>query len=144
MDSHPIAKVFAPTIFLALVVLALGFSFGSAQQAQAQGSASPIAAPTIERFDLDPPERLAPGETLIFRISGSPGGHASVRIDGVSSKIALIEVMTGIYEGAYTIGNHDRIEVDSAVTGSLRLEDQERSTVLSQPLVENYPFAASR
>jgi hypothetical protein len=52
--------------------------------------------------------------------------------------------MTGIYEGAYTIGNHDRIEVDSAVTGSLRLEDQERSTVLSQPLVENYPFAASR
>ena len=104
MNSRPIARVFAPAVFLSLVLLSLGFSFGSAQ---AQGPASPIAAPRIERFDLDPPDRLVPGEALIFRLSGSARGKASVRIDGVGEKLALKEVMAGIYEGAYTIKNGD-------------------------------------
>lgn len=112
--------------------------------AWAQQPASPIVAPRIDRFDLDPPNRLVPGEALIFRLSGSPRGNASVRIDGVSGKIALNEVMTGIYEGVYTIRNGDRIEVDSVVTGNLRLGNQERSTILGQALVENSPFAASQ
>ena len=141
MNSHPIARVFAPAVFLSLVLLSLGFSFGSAQ---AQGPASPIAAPRIERFDLDPPDRLVPGEALIFRLSGSARGKASVRIDGVGEKLALKEVMAGIYEGAYTIKNGDRIDLDSAVTGYLRHGNEELSTVLAQPLVENSPVAASR
>jgi hypothetical protein len=137
---HPIAKVFAPTIFFALVLLSLGFSFGSAQ---AQGPASPMAAPRIENFELDPPERLAPGEALIFRLSGSPRGDASVTIDGVSSRIPLFEIMTGIYEGAYTITDGDRIDLDSVVTGNLRLGKQESSTILHQPLVEKSPVATT-
>ena len=141
MNSHPIAKVFAPTVFLALVLLSLGFSFGPAQ---AQGPASPTAAPRIERFDLDPPERLAPGEALIFRLSGSARGNASVTIVGVKGKIVLAEVMAGIYEGAYTIRKGDRIDVDSVVTGYLRVGVQELSTVLAQPLVDNSPVAASQ
>jgi hypothetical protein len=140
MNPHPFAKAFAPAVFISLALLSLGFSFGSAQ---AQGPASPIAAPIIERFDLDPPGRLVPGEALIFRLSGSPHGNASVGIDGVNRKIALHEVMTGIYEGAYTIRTGDRIDVDSTVTGNLRLGKQELSTILSQPLVGNFPVAAS-
>jgi hypothetical protein len=141
VNTHPIARVFAPAVFLSLVLLSLAFSFGSAQ---AQGPASPIAAPRIDRFDLDPPNRLVPGEALIFRLSGSPRGSASVMIEGASGKIALNEVMTGIYEGAYTIRNGDRIDADSVVTGNLRLGDRERSTVLGQALVENSPVAASQ
>ena len=141
MNPHPIARAFAPAVFLSLVLLSLGFSFGSAQ---AQGPASPIAAPKIERFDLDPPDRLVPGEALIFRLSGSARGKASVRIDGVGEKLALKEVMAGIYEGAYTIKNGDRIHIDSAVTGYLRHGNQELSTVLGQPLIETSPVAASQ
>ena len=141
MNTHPFARVFGPAVFLSLALLSLAVSFGSAQ---AQGPASPVAAPRIERFDLDPPNRLVPGEALIFRLTGSPRGNASVMIDGASTKIALREVMMGIYEGSYTIRNGDRIEVDSVVIGNLRHGNQELSTVLGQPLVENVPVAASQ
>jgi hypothetical protein len=141
VNAHPIARVFAPAVFLSLVLLSLAFSFGPAQ---AQPPASQTVAPRIDRFDLDPPSRLVPGEALIFRLSGSPRCSASVTIDGVSDEIALNEVMTGVYEGAYTIRKGDRIDVDSAVIGNLRLGKQDFSTVLRQPLVENSPFAASR
>ena len=107
MNPHPIAKVFAPLVFLSLALLTLGFSFGPAH---GQGPASATAAPRIERFDLDPPTRLVPG----------------------------------VYETAYTIRTGDRIEVDSVVTGNLRHGNQELSTVLAQPLVDNSPVAASR
>ena len=85
-----------------------------------------------------------PGEALIFRLSGSARGSASVRIEGVKGKISLREAMTGIYEGAYTIAIGDRIDADSIVIGSLRLGNQERSTVLAQPLVETFPAVAFR
>ena len=112
--------------------------------AHAQGPASVTAVPAIERFDLDPPTRLAPGEALIFRITGTPRASASVAIDGVNRKIALREVMEGIYEGAYTLRTGDRVDVDSVVTGNLRLGNDEHSTVLAQPLVEHSAVAASR
>lgn len=102
------------------------------------------AAPRIERFDLDPPTRLLPGEALIFRLTGSSRGDASVSIQGVKEKVALREVMAGVYEGAYTIRNSDRIDVDSVVTGNLRLGNQELSTVLGQPLVDISAVAAYR
>jgi hypothetical protein len=38
MNSHPIAKIFGPVVFLSLALLALGFSFGPAE---AQGPESP-------------------------------------------------------------------------------------------------------
>ena len=141
MNPHPLAKVFAPAVFLSLVLLSLAFSFGPVQ---AQSPASPNAAPTIERFDLDPPARLVPGEALIFRLTGSSSGSASVSIAGAKDKVALHEVMEGIYEGAYTIRNADRINVDSTVTGNLRRGSQETSAVLGQPLIENSSVAASQ
>jgi len=99
------------------------------------GTASASAAPNIDRFDVDPPNRLVPGAELFFTLSGSPGGSASVRIDGVMGKLALEEVRAGVYEGAYTVRNRDRIEVNTVVTGNLRLGNQERSKVLGQALV---------
>jgi len=41
MNPHPIAKVFAPAVFLLLALLSVGMSFGSAD-----APASPDAAPT--------------------------------------------------------------------------------------------------
>ena len=110
--------------------------------ARAQAPATQAAEPRIERFDLDPPRSLVPGEALIFRISGTSNGDASVRIDGVRGKVALKEVMYGVYEGAYTIKNGDRLTIDSIVIGNLALGSQERSTVLGQPLIQ-VPHVAS-
>ena len=103
------------------------------------GAASASAVPRIDRFQVDPPNRLVPGAELIFTLSGSPGGSASVRIDGVRGKLALEEIRTGVYEGAYTVRNRDQIAVNTVVTGNLRLGNQERSTVLGQALVESSP-----
>ena len=100
-----------------------------------------MPAPRIERFDLDPPERLTPGEALIFRITGSARADASVSIEGVNRKVALREVMPGVYEGVYTIKAGDRIDVHSGVTGNLRRGNQELKTALAQPLVETTAVA---
>lgn len=103
------------------------------------GAASANATPRIERFEVDPPSSLVPGAELIFTLAGSPGGTASVRIDGVNGKLALEEIRPGVYEGAYTVRNRDRLAVNTVVTGNLRLGNQERSTVLGQALVDNSP-----
>jgi hypothetical protein len=107
-----------------------------------QQPAVPVAEPRIERFDIDPAPRLAPGEALIFRISGSSRGTASVKIGGVKGKVALRERLPGIYEGAYTIKTGDEIGIDSLVIGNLSHGSQELSVVLAQPLVEPSPVAA--
>jgi len=82
------------------------------------------AAPKIDRFDVDPPARLAAGEELFLTLSGSPGGKASARITGVKGKLVLNEIRTGVYEGKYIIKNRDRIAADAVVMGTLRVGDQ--------------------
>ena len=91
-------------------------------------------APKIDRFDVDPPASLVAGEELILTMAGSPGGVASARVVGVKGKIVLNEVRPGVYEGSYTIKNRDRIAVNSAVTGNLRLNGKETNAALGQKL----------
>lgn len=136
MDKRLIVLLLAAWLFIPPMV----FPSGSAR---AQQPASPTGAPRIDRFDLDAPGRLAPGESLIFRISGSPHGQASVRIGGVKGRIELREVMAGIYEGVYTVRAGDEITLDSLVIGVLRSGTRELTAVLAQPLVEDPRVAAS-
>ncbi len=101
------------------------------------GSASANGTPRIDRFEVDPPNQLTPGAELFFTLAGSPGGSASVRINGVKGKLSLEEASKGVYEGAYTVKNRDKLAANTVVTGNLRLGNQERSMVLGQALVEN-------
>ena len=103
------------------------------------GSAAASTAPKISSFDVDPPARLTPGSELVFTLAGSPGGTASVRINGVRGKIAMEEITSGVYEGAYTVRNRDVIAPDTVVTGNLRIGKQEHTRVLAQALVEKSP-----
>ncbi len=107
------------------------------------GAATASTPPRIDRFELDPPSKLVPGAELLFTLAGSPGGSASVRINGVKGKIALEEIRPGDYEGYYTVRNRDKLAVNTVVTGNLRLGDQERSMVLGQALIENAPSRPS-
>lgn len=136
MNLYQIARVVATMVFVPFV--------DPSSLARAEAPVAQIAAPKIERFDLDAPQRLAPGEALIFRISGTPRSSASVSIAGVKNKVALREVMAGVYEGAYTIKRSDKIDVDSVVTGHLRRGNQDIAAVLGQPLVDVSALAGLR
>ena len=105
--------------------------------------AAAINTPKIDRFDVDPPERLATGEELILTMSGSPGGTASARIVGVKGKLVMNEIRTGVYEGTYTIRNRDRIAANAVVTGNLRVGDKETSAVLGQSLLAGAGYQSS-
>ena len=91
--------------------------------------------PWIERFELDPPARLTPGEQLLFTLRGTPGGNASVRIAGVRGAVYLEELRAGIYEGVYVIKERDSIAVDAAVTATLRVGESDASANLGRSLV---------
>ena len=136
MNLYQIARIGVTMVFVPFV--------DPSSLARAEAPVTKIASPRIERFDLDPPARLVPGEALIFRITGSPRCQAGVSIDGVDRTVPLREVMNGIYEGAYTIRAGDQIDVHSTVTGRLRVGGQELKTVLAQPLVDTSAVAVSR
>jgi outer membrane lipoprotein SlyB len=111
---------------------------GAASRSEAKRTADAAAlaaVPRIDRFEVDPVARLDSGADLFFSLSGSPGGTASVRINGVKGKLSLQEVAAGVYEGTYTIKDRDRISANSAATATLRRGDREASAILGQPLL---------
>ena len=93
-----------------------------------------VAAPKITRFEVDAPQRLAPGEQLLVSMTGDPNGTASARIAGVKGKVVMDEVRAGVYEGTHTILNRDRIAPDAHVTGNLRVKELETNVALGKPL----------
>ncbi len=116
---------------------------GRASARRPAPAARSAAAPKIDRFDVDPPARLATGEELILTLSGSPGGTASAKIVGVKGKLVLNEIRAGVYEGTYTIKNRDRIAADAVVTGNLRVGNQETSAVLGRSLLASSGYQPS-
>ncbi len=101
----------------------------------AADAAAASAVPKIDRFDVAPTNQLVAGNDLFFTLAGSPAGKASIRIAGVKGKFFLEEIKKGVYEGAYTIKNKDRIAADAAVTANLRLGNQDTSAILGKSLV---------
>ena len=99
------------------------------------GSAPSGLAPRIERFTVSPINRIEPGSELLFSLAGTPGGKASVRLDGMQGKVFLEEATAGNYEGSYTVKSRDRITPTSRVTANLRSGDRQTDMVLRDPLV---------
>jgi outer membrane lipoprotein SlyB len=116
---------------------------GKASARRPAPAAPSPAAPTIGRFDVDPPARLVPGEELLLTLSGTPGGTASARIAGVKGKLVLSEIRPGVYEGTHTIKNRDRIAANAVVTGTLRVGNRETSAELGQPLLARSGYQSS-
>lgn len=124
------------SIFLGLFALAAVFPLPfSASEAFAQQSASAVAAPRIDGFDVEPVAQPVPGSELLFTLYGSPGGTAVVQIDGATGSLALVETEAGVYEGSYTIRSRDKITAASSATANLRLGNKVASTILNEPLV---------
>ena len=101
--------------------------------------------PVINGFNVEEVQRLRPGVELHFDLYGSPGGTATLRIDGATRNVHMTEVEPGQYSGTYTIGTHDRIRPESGVTANLRLGNQVATNVLAESLLRgDAPRAQNR
>lgn len=85
--------------------------------------AAQVAPQTVEivAFEVEPMQQFAAGSTLVFRVRGTPGGRATVRISGLAQTLALHQTAAGLYEGSHVVGRRDRIDGRAAATATLRL-----------------------
>lgn len=125
-------QTLAAAVVAALPLLAV--SVPAQVQAQDHPRASTLG-PRIEGFNVDEVRRLDPGTELNFELYGSPGGAATLRIDGATRNLHMNETRPGTYQGTYTIGVHDRIRPDSAVTANLRVNSLTATQVLAESIV---------
>lgn len=77
-----------------------------------QGARDPAPMPTgqITAFTIEAPDRIRPGDELGLSLAGTPGGKASVAVQGVAKRITLVEVSRGYYEATYVMRRKDRID----------------------------------
>ncbi|MCA1245271.1 glycine zipper 2TM domain-containing protein [Massilia sp. MS-15] len=125
-------------------LLALGpLAMGAHAQAQSYQS-NRVYTPIINGFNVEEVRRLTPGVELHFELYGTPGGSATLRIDGATRNLNLTEVEPGQYSGTYIIGTHDRIRPESGVTANLRLGNQVATSLLRESLLRaNAPRSRS-
>ena len=114
--------------FSSMAPLQQGLAAHAAQPADAKG------IPHIVAFNVDEVPQLAPGVELNFDIYGTPGGQATLRIEGAARSLTLSEREPGQYEGTYTISVRDKIGARSPVTANLRLGNQVASALLNESL----------
>ncbi len=74
----------------------------------------------IERFTVDPIDRIEPGAELIFRLSGTPRARATFTIGGVVRDRPMEEASPGEYESRYTVKRSDNFPPGVAITASLK------------------------
>lgn len=78
------------------------------------------AATTIQTLSMPSLPNLAPGTELVFHLTGTAGGQASLRMDGSNNVVTLSETSRGNYEGFYTLGSRDRVEPASQIHATLK------------------------
>lgn len=98
---------------------------------------APAQAQEISGFNVDEVRRLAPGVELNFDLYGTPGGTATLRINGATRNVHMTEVEPGQYSGTYTIGVRDHIRAASSVTANLRVGNRVATAALSESLLRN-------
>ena len=119
---------------VATVVLEESLLAGAPWRSQV-GSVPSGLPPRIQRFTVAPISHIEPGAELSFTLAGTPGGKASVRVNGMEGKVFLEETTAGNYQGYYTIKSRDRITASSRVTANLRTDTRQADAVLREPLV---------
>jgi len=106
-------------------------------QAQDDHPRAQRLAPHIRGFNVDEVQGLQPGTELNFEVYGTPGGYATLRIDGATRNLNMTETSPGTYRGTYTIGVHDRIRPGSPVTANLRVNNMVDTRLLAEALVRD-------
>jgi outer membrane lipoprotein SlyB len=118
---------------LPLCSLTLAPTVAHAQQYGRENGQSPV----IRGFNVEEVRRLTPGVELHFDLYGTPGGTATLRIDGATRNLNMTETGPGQYVGTYTIGARDHITNTSAVTANLRVGNRVATDVLAESVVRD-------
>lgn len=113
----------------------LSVTMATPARAQDEHPRAQRLAPHIQGFNVDEVRGLEPGTELNFEVYGTPGGFATLRIDGATRNLNMTETSPGTYRGTYTIGVHDRISPSSAVTANLRVNNMVDTRVLAEAIV---------
>src|SRR5258706_5112185 len=116
---------------LAAMLLAAAALALMAPAAALAKKAPPPAGPQITSFEMEPAEKVGAGSELFFRVQGTPGSRATVRVGGVNRTLVLDEVDDGIYEGSYTLRPADRASASSNATASLRRNGRASSSTMA-------------
>jgi hypothetical protein len=114
----------------ALLLSALSLTLLTPNGALAAKKAPP--PPQIASFEMEPAEKVAAGNELFFRVQGTPGSRATVRVGGVTRTLVLQEVDDGVYEGSYTLRANDRANTNSAATATLRRSGRSSSSTMAR------------
>lgn len=105
----------------------------------AQTRAMNSSAAAITSFDVQPLQRLRPGEVLDFAVRATPGATVILRIDGAATPLELDEVRSGVYEGSYTIRQTDRLTAASGVNARVLKDGRASTASLSRSLQAGAP-----
>jgi outer membrane lipoprotein SlyB len=124
----------AAAVVAALPLLAVGMTAPVPALAQDHPRAARLA-PHITGFNVDEVRGLEPGTELNFELYGTPGGYATLRIDGATRNLTLTETSPGTYQGTYTVGAHDRLDPGSRVTANLRVNEMVDTKLLAESIV---------
>lgn len=127
-------KMLAAAMMAALPLASMTLAAPAQAQQYNRDNREAPRGPVIRGFNVDEVRRLDPGVELNFDLYGSPGGLATLRIEGATRNLTLSETEPGQYEGTYTISGRDRIRPDSAVTANLREGNRVATQVLSESL----------
>lgn len=126
-------RTLAAAVVAALPLLSVTVT--TTAQAQDDHPRAQRLAPHIKGFSVDPVSVLEPGTELNFEVYGTPGGYATLRIDGATRNLNMTETSPGTYRGSYAIGVHDRIRPNSTVTANLRVNSMVDTRVLADAIV---------
>lgn len=113
----------------AVALSAFAFAFAAPDADAAPKKKTP--PPQITAFEMEQADKIAPGTELFFRVEGTPGSRATVRVGGVSRTLVLQEVDDGVYEGGYTLRPNDKARPNSAATATLRRSGRSTTTTLA-------------
>ena len=118
--------------FGATLAVMLGIALAPLDPALAATKKKAAPAPQITAFELEPADKIAAGNELFFRVHGTPGARATVRVGGVARTLVLNEVDDGIYEGAYTLRPNDKASAGSSATATLRKNSRSSTSRLAR------------
>ena len=76
--------------------------------ARRPGQWSARRGPAIQRFTMTP-NRIEPGQELVFTLEGTRDGSAAFSIRNVAPDVPMTEIQPGIYEGRYTVRQRDAL-----------------------------------
>lgn len=125
------------------VTFAVQISTGGSQPPTDPNNPPTGTAIEISGFDVNTSGVLRAGSVIEFRLTGTPGGAATVQIPGVVKDLELRESSRGVYTGSYTIPNNTAAQITvskATAIARLRVGREERLIQAASTMqVDNQP-----